>query len=101
MFKQGIVGVAILVWRFFTFYLFLPIGAAMSIVNTLRENGRRAREKLAAKRQPRPKRSRAIRNRPKHRQLNRRRPNRRNLHKPPHRVDCGAVIYRAYANVHA
>ena len=53
MFKQGIVGVAILVWRFFTFYLFLLIGAAMSIVNTLRENGRRARgEKLAANGQP-------------------------------------------------
>ncbi len=46
-FTKGVVGLAILVWRFFTFYLFLLIGAAMSIVNNLRENRRRARMEKA------------------------------------------------------
>jgi hypothetical protein len=47
LFPQSVIGVAILVWRFFTFYLFLIIGAVMSIVNNLRENRRRAREEAA------------------------------------------------------
>mgnify|MGYP000883462123 CR=1 FL=1 len=49
LFPQGVMGVAILVWRFFTFYLFLIIGAVMSIVNNLRENRRHAREEKLAK----------------------------------------------------
>ncbi len=48
LFPQGVIGVAILVWRFFTFYLFLIIGAVMSIANNLRENRRRAREEAQA-----------------------------------------------------
>ena len=39
-FTPGTMGVAILVWRFFTFYLFLIIGAVMSIVSSIR-GGRR------------------------------------------------------------
>ncbi len=42
LFTPGVMGLAILVWRFFTFYLFLIIGAVMSIANNLRENRRRA-----------------------------------------------------------
>ena len=48
MFSQGVIGLAILVWRFFTFYLFLIIGAVMSIFANIRNNRRRAREEKAA-----------------------------------------------------
>lgn len=44
MYRQGVVGLAILVWRFFTFYLFLLIGAVMSIAVSLRANRKRAKE---------------------------------------------------------
>ena len=49
MFTQGVVGLAILVWRFFTFYLFLLIGSAMSIVGNLRENRRHAQQEAEEK----------------------------------------------------
>jgi glycosyltransferase 2 family protein len=35
-FTKGTIGLALLVWRFFSYYLFLLIGAAISIVNTIR-----------------------------------------------------------------
>ena len=44
MFTQGTIGLALLVWRFFTYYLFLLVGAVLSIVNTIRQNRKAARE---------------------------------------------------------
>ena len=40
MFTQGTIGLALLVWRFITYYLFLLSGAVMSIVDSIR-GGRR------------------------------------------------------------
>ncbi len=48
VFVPGTMGLAILVWRFFTFYLFLIIGAAMSIVSSIRGNMRGRRAATAA-----------------------------------------------------
>jgi len=55
MFTQGTIGLALLVWRFFTYYLFLLVGAVMSIFGSIRSSRRRAREgKAAAKGGPAP-----------------------------------------------
>ena len=35
-FTQGTIGLALLVWRFFSYYLFLLVGALISIVGSLR-----------------------------------------------------------------
>ncbi len=43
MFAQGTIGLALLVWRFFTYYLFLLVGAAMSIAGNIRTHRRRMR----------------------------------------------------------
>ncbi len=51
MFTQGTIGLALLVWRFFTYYLFLLVGAVMSIGGNIRSNRKRAKaekEKAAA-----------------------------------------------------
>ena len=48
IFAPGTMGVAILVWRFFTFYLFLIIGAVMSIANSIRGGARTAPPPAAA-----------------------------------------------------
>ncbi|MFH1513250.1 MAG: lysylphosphatidylglycerol synthase transmembrane domain-containing protein [Bacillota bacterium] len=45
-FTQGTIGLALLVWRFFSYYLFLLIGAVISIVGTFRGN-KADREKSA------------------------------------------------------
>jgi len=44
LFTQGTIGLALLIWRFFTYYLFLLVGAVISIVNNIRSNRRRRRE---------------------------------------------------------
>ena len=36
LFTQGTIGLALLVWRFFSYYLFLLVGALISIVGSLR-----------------------------------------------------------------
>ena len=48
LFTQGTTGLAILVWRFFTYYLFLIIGAVITIGSSIRDNRARAREEKAA-----------------------------------------------------
>ena len=45
LFTQGTIGLALLVWRFFTYYLFLLVGAVLSIGNSIRQNRRHAAEK--------------------------------------------------------
>jgi glycosyltransferase 2 family protein len=54
MFTQGTIGLALLVWRFFTYYLFLLVGAVMSIGGNIRMNRRHARETAAAGGAPAP-----------------------------------------------
>jgi len=49
LFTQGTIGLALLIWRFFTYYLFLIVGAVLSIINNIRNNRRRAGEEAAAK----------------------------------------------------
>lgn len=44
LFTQGTIGLALLVWRFFTYYLFLIVGAVMSIVGNLRSHHRNVKE---------------------------------------------------------
>lgn len=46
-FTQGTIGLALLVWRFFSYYLFLLIGALISIIGSLR--GHRADKEDAAR----------------------------------------------------
>ncbi|MEA4929115.1 MAG: lysylphosphatidylglycerol synthase transmembrane domain-containing protein [Candidatus Limiplasma sp.] len=52
LFTQGTIGLALLVWRFFTYYLFLLVGAVMSVVHNVRENRKRSREERAAETAP-------------------------------------------------
>lgn len=47
MFTQGTIGLALLIWRFFTYYLFLLVGAAISIANSIRGNRQRKKEEAA------------------------------------------------------
>ncbi|MDD3411033.1 MAG: lysylphosphatidylglycerol synthase transmembrane domain-containing protein [Eubacteriales bacterium] len=42
LFTQGTIGLALLVWRFFTYYLFLIVGAVISIVGNLRSGRKKA-----------------------------------------------------------
>lgn len=48
MFTQGTIGLALLVWRFFTYYLFLLVGAFISIAGHLRGSRFTTREKRDA-----------------------------------------------------
>lgn len=43
MFTQGTIGLALLIWRFFTYYLFLIVGAVLSIAGSVRDSHRAAR----------------------------------------------------------
>jgi len=47
MFTQGTIGLALLVWRFFTYYLFLIVGAVLSIAGSIRDNRLAARNAKA------------------------------------------------------
>ncbi len=47
LFTQGTAGLALLVWRFFTYYLFLIVGAVMSIFGHIRSRRRGAGEAAA------------------------------------------------------
>ena len=47
MFTQGTIGLALLIWRFFTYYLFLLVGAAISIANSIRGNRQRKMDEAA------------------------------------------------------
>ena len=47
LFTQGTIGLALLIWRFFTYYLFLLVGAVLSIVDNIRSNRRRAAQNKA------------------------------------------------------
>ena len=48
LFTQGTAGLALLVWRFFTYYLFLIVGAVMSIFGHIRSRRRGAGEEAPA-----------------------------------------------------
>jgi len=48
-FTQGTIGLALLVWRFFSYYLFLLVGAIISIIGSLRGHRADKEEKAAEK----------------------------------------------------
>lgn len=48
LFTSGTIGLALLVWRFMTYYLFLLVGAAVTIAVQLRSGGRKTLEKNGA-----------------------------------------------------
>jgi glycosyltransferase 2 family protein len=49
-FTKGTIGLALLVWRFFSYYLFLLIGAALTIVGSIR--GHKADKEKSAQSEP-------------------------------------------------